>query len=552
MFLTRVGLLLNVVSSRTKAMISLVAATGVVTSVSDAVQPFLLGAAAASLVSGSNATFRIVAAYIILGLVSAVTSAISNYAILRSREWTSFDIAKSTLAALLVADAEIRSAPVSTLVHAYTKGREAAHTLVSDLLASIVPYAVALILSIYLVASRLSGSSAIVLVVVTGIYVALNLTGVGREMRSARKLSAEQKGIFGIITTAHELGEVIRAFGTSASIERRLASASRVMDGHVKTHARMFFKKHITLDLVRWLGLAALIAAFFIEPTTTAAAHQSLQVGALVTLVFAYFQMMAPIVALSRAGERLAQAAAGLEAAFPVLSDSRSRPSSSIVDRRDINQLTISNITSGYGDRQLGRPLSAAWTRGDTVIFFGPSGVGKSTLGKVLAGLMPAFAGQVIADDAYYILPKDMEQLKGSITYVPQSDFIFAASVAENVTLFDTDITEADILRAMEALGIDKVLSARGLTIYDDLKDRGGDWSGGERRRLALARAYVRSASVLILDEPTAGLDALSARAVTKAFRSKMKDGILIFITHDNIAEDSDQLIDLSKVNVAA
>lgn len=552
MFLTRVGRLLDVVSYRTKAMIGLVAATSVVTSVSDAVQPFLLGAAAASLVSGPNATFRIVAAYIALGLVSAVTSAISNYAILRSREWTSFDIARSTLSALLVADAEIGSAPVSTLVHAYTKGREAAHTLVSDLLASIVPYAVALMLSIYLVATRLSGSSAIVLVVVTAIYVALNLTGVGREMRSARNLSAEQKGIFGIITTAHELGEVIRAFGTGVFIERRLTSASQVMDGHVRTHARMFFMKHITLDLVRWLGLAALIAAFFVEPTATAAAHQSQRVGALVTLIFSYFQMMAPIVALSRAGERLAQAAAGLEAAFPVLSGSRFRPSSPIVDWRDIDQLTISNITTGYGDRQLGRPLSAAWKRGDAIIFFGPSGVGKSTLGKVLAGLMSAFSGQVIVDDTSYILPKDMERLKGSVMYVPQSDFIFAASVAENVTLFDAGITEADILKAVEALGIDKVLNARGLTIYDDLKDRGGDWSGGERRRLALARAYVRSASVLILDEPTAGLDTLSAQAVTKAFRSKMNDGILIFITHDHIAEDSDQLIDFSEVNAAA
>ncbi|MFS3137190.1 ATP-binding cassette domain-containing protein [Gluconacetobacter sacchari] len=525
-------------------MIVLVAVSSVITSVSDAVQPFLLGEAAASLVSEPKATVRIVAAYIALGLISAVTSAISNYAILRSREWTSFDIAKSTLSALLFSDTEILSAPIGTLVHAYTKGREAAHILVSDLLASVIPYAVALFLSVYLVASRLSASSAVILVVVTGIYVVLNLVGVGREMLSARNLSTEQKGIFDIITMAHELHEVISAFGSSASIERRLASASEVMDGHVKTHALMFFRKHIILDLVRWLGLSCLIGAFFVDSAAAAAASQSQQVGALITLVFSYFQMMSPIVALSRAGERLAQAAAGLEAAFPVLSVKRSRSRSAIINRPDIRRLTVSNIQTGYGDRRLGTPLSATWTRGDTVIFFGPSGAGKSTLGKVLAGLTAAFSGEVFVNDTTLILPADTNRLREVVTYVPQSDFIFSASVVENITLFDPDISEADILEAVEALGIDKVLDARRLTIHDNLKDRGGDWSGGERRRLALGRAYVRSASVLILDEPTAGLDALSALAVTRAFRSKMKDGILIFITHDNLATDNDYLVD--------
>lgn len=544
--------LFGVVGRRSKALICLVAATSMINSISDALQPFFLGAAAVSLVSNSSAAFRIIATYIALGLLSALMSAVSNYAILRAREWISFDMARATLSAVLSDEGEMSSSSVGNLVHAYTKGREAANTLVADLLASVLPYIVALSLSIYLVASRLSGISATILVVFTAVYVALNLKGVGKEMRSARNLATEQKNLFGTITMAHELREVIRAFGTRTAVENRLTRSAETMDRHVRAHGNLFFRKHITLDLIRWVGLAALIGAFFIEPDSSISNAQSRNVGALVTLVFAYFQMMAPIVALSRAGERLAQAAAGLEAALPVLMHDRSADNTWVGARGEARHVQLKNIRAGYGDRQIADPLSASWKPGDVIIFFGPSGIGKSTLAKTIAGLIPAFSGQVTIDDRVFTLPNDTEELRRVTLYAPQADFVFGASVFDNIALYDPSISHEEVLKATFALGIDPVLRTRGLSIYDELSDRGADWSGGERRRLALARAYVRSSSILILDEPTTGLDSLSAQIVTKAFRAKMTDGILIIITHDQISEAGDVLLDFGSLGASS
>ncbi|WP_186307072.1 ATP-binding cassette domain-containing protein [Mesorhizobium amorphae] len=82
------------------------------------------------------------------------------------------------------------------------------------------------------------------------------------------------------------------------------------------------------------------------------------------------------------------------------------------------------------------------------------------------------------------------------------------------------------------------------MTLSDRIGDRGADWSGGERRRIALARAYVRDAGVVILDEPTTNLDRRSALHILEAFRERFKSSILLVISHDDVATDGDKRLE--------
>lgn len=186
-------------------------------------------------------------------------------------------------------------------------------------------------------------------------------------------------------------------------------------------------------------------------------------------------------------------------------------------------------------------PRSVEWYRGDVVVFQGQSGVGKTTLARTLSGLIPAADGSVAVDGTPYPLTDTDNRLRQYALYVPQVDYVFAGTITDNIRLGDHSISDEAIVDAANKLGITDMLTARGLSLVDEIGDRGGDWSGGERRRIALARAFVRNAGILFLDEPTANLDQRSAHGVLAAFRERFRCSILVIISHDNIAIASDK-----------
>lgn len=173
--------------------------------------------------------------------------------------------------------------------------------------------------------------------------------------------------------------------------------------------------------------------------------------------------------------------------------------------------------------------LTLTLTPGETVALTGSSGSGKSTLLLALAGLHPPAAGQIMLDGRR--LSSWAEgALRDVLTLMPQRSALMAGTVAEGLSLAGP-VPEADLWAALRAAQMDKVIATKGgLSTW--IGPQGAALSGGERRRLALARALLRRPQVLLLDEPTEGLDDATARAVLVGIRSFLPNAANLLAAH--------------------
>ena len=200
---------------------------------------------------------------------------------------------------------------------------------------------------------------------------------------------------------------------------------------------------------------------------------------------------------------------------------------------RPAGEIVFEDVCFGYAP---GRPVldhvSLRITAGERVAVVGPSGAGKSTLLSLLLRLYEPDSGRILID-GIDIRRLKRESLRRAIGIVPQDNMLFAVSVRENIAYgFPQAPFEAVQQAAQDARAHEFIVDlAQG---YDtEIGERGGSLSGGQRQRLCLARALVKQPAILVMDEPTSAIDAVSARLIHEAVARVHRDRTLIVISHE-------------------
>ncbi|MFW5487394.1 MAG: LPS export ABC transporter ATP-binding protein [Desulfovibrio sp.] len=198
-----------------------------------------------------------------------------------------------------------------------------------------------------------------------------------------------------------------------------------------------------------------------------------------------------------------------------------------------MSQLTAENLVKRYGRRDVVRDVSLSLTRGEVVGILGPNGAGKTTTFYMLVGVIKPNGGRVLLDGQDISSWPLHERARSGMSYLPQESSVFTKlSVRQNLEII---LQHTGLSRAEQKRKADGLLDELGIRKLE--KQKAMHLSGGERRRLEIARALIRDPKFILLDEPFAGIDPLAVDDIQIIVAGLKDKGIGVLISDHNVRE---------------
>ena len=216
------------------------------------------------------------------------------------------------------------------------------------------------------------------------------------------------------------------------------------------------------------------------------------------------------------------------------------------------NEIALQHVSFAYEDVQVLHDISLVFPEKTKTAIVGPSGSGKTTVANLIARFWDVREGSLtIGGVAYRDI--SLDELMRRVSYVTQDTFLFNMSILENIRLGNPDASDEEVIEAAKKAYCHEFICALE-NGYDTMAgDDGAKLSGGQRQRIIIARAMLRNAPVLILDEATAYADMENQQKIQKSLEQLCKDKTLILIAHRlSTVTGCDQIIVMNNGTVAA
>jgi subfamily B ATP-binding cassette protein MsbA len=346
----------------------------------------------------------------------------------------------------------------------------------------------------------------------------------GKRLRLLSKSNQEVMG--DMANTLYEAvtgNRIVKAFG----MEKAEA-------GKFRKVTQRLFKLNVTQKMLHSLSsplmevLGIMVIAGFLLYARMQIASQQMTAGLLVTFIIALIKLYDPVRRMSGINNSFQQALGASSRISEILSLDVEKTTHSDVLREFQDGIVFEDVCFEYeSNARVLNGISFTVQRGEVVAIVGPSGVGKSTLVNLLPRFYEIASGRILIDGKD-IRDVTLDSLRSHIAIVTQDVILFNDTIRANIAYGDPAAGEDAIRSAAKAALVDDFVSD-----YDSkVGERGLRLSGGERQRISIARALLRNAPILILDEATSSLDTESEALVQKALQNLMEGRTTIVIAH--------------------
>jgi len=276
---------------------------------------------------------------------------------------------------------------------------------------------------------------------------------------------------------------------------------------------------------------ALLVACLDIAVLVYAWQTKSLSLGAVVALITLIDNAYTPIAIFNviYVQYKLNKAAFSRYGEFLDMQDDK-QLDGGIIPKPFSGEISVKKLSFWYGERQILNSISFEIRSGDKVALVGEAGSGKSTVIKLLIGLLKYGEGEILLSGEN-LANISLEALYRRMTYLPQEAPVFDGTVRENI-VFDRDIPDTEIRKVLEQVELLSLVDELPNGIDTQIGEKASSLSGGERQRLALSRIWFEDSDIVIFDEATSALDNLTEGVVMKRILDYLSNMTVLAIVH--------------------
>lgn len=329
----------------------------------------------------------------------------------------------------------------------------------------------------------------------------------------------------------------LHVYSALSTEQEKFAQEQRVL---TDAQLRMSLISGLTSGMMSWVaGVATLLALIVAVNMVQAEVLAPAWLALIIFCVLASFEAVAPLpVAYQFLGKTRASAVNLLEISQQTSDIKFADEQVAVVEP---GAFSFKQVSFAYDNRAVLDDFSLHVNAGERVAIMGHTGSGKSSLINLLARFWEAQAGEIeVGGVNLHSYPES--QLRAQFSVLSQPVQLFAGSVRDNLKLSGEAVSDQDMLNVLERLGLLEMLGSEGL--QREVGEGGSKLSGGQRKRLGIARALLRSAPILILDEPTEGLDEATEKQVLEVILTYRPEQTLLMITHHDLFLDRfDQVV---------
>ena len=330
-----------------------------------------------------------------------------------------------------------------------------------------------------------------------------------------RKIVRQSADLAGATTETLRNVELVKSLGLEDQETRRLNSVNEII-------LQLELKK---ITLIRTLSF---IQGTMVNITRSALMflmlwlifQNQITLGEFFSLLFYSFAVFSPLYELGNVASQYQEAKASLKVLGDILSQPAAPKPINPQKIDGLKNISFKNVSFNYQETSAHavKEISLNIKSGQIVAFVGPSGSGKSTLVKLLVGLYQPAQGQLLINN----IPSeqvDFDDWRRKIGYVSQETQLFAGTIKENLLFVRPNATNQDCRRVLTAAAVDNIIERSGQGLQTRIGEGGIKFWGGERQRLAIARALLRQPQLIIFDEATSSLDSITEKEITETIK---------------------------------